>query len=102
MKPIGTIATMLVLAGSVAGSAIAADQLIMKESAGDAGASYCYMKFSAIDENTLASDHPRQKPSWKGDIVDFNGPCDESPTGKDQVQEQKLQESVIRSLDFDD
>ena len=88
MKRIGTIASMLVLAGSLAGSAMAADGILLKEQAGVDGENYCHMKFSAMDENTLSSDRPQLKPSWTGDVIDFYGPCDESPTGKDQVMAQ--------------
>ncbi len=51
--------------------------------------SYCNIKFPAIDENTLNSDHPVLKSPSSGDIIDFYGPCDESPTGQDQVESQK-------------
>ena len=51
--------------------------------------SYCNIKFPAIDENTLNSDHPVLKSPSSGDIIDFYGPCDESPTGPDQVESQK-------------
>jgi hypothetical protein len=51
--------------------------------------SYCNIKFPAIDENTLNSDHPVLKSETSGDIIDFYGPCNENPTGQDQVQSQK-------------
>ncbi len=51
--------------------------------------SYCNLKFPAIDENTLSSDHPALKSPTSGDIIDFYGPCDENPTGQDQVESQK-------------
>jgi hypothetical protein len=101
MKRIGTIASMLVLAGSLAGSVMAADGILLKEQAGENGENYCHMKFSAMDENTLSSDHPRLKLSDTGDFIDFYGPCDESPTGKDQVEEQRQQESNKWSTDYE-
>ena len=83
---------MLVLAGSLASSALAADDgIIMKQRLSDEN--YCHMQFSAIDPGTLASRNPRLKDSSSGDVVDFYGPCDESPTGQDQVTEQRLEEA---------
>jgi hypothetical protein len=102
MQRIATIFTTLVLAGGLAGAAGAADGVLIKDRATDAGESYCHMKFSAIDENTLSSDHPRLKPAADGDFIDFYGPCDEEPTGKDQVMQQRFDESAMRSLDYDD
>jgi hypothetical protein len=52
--------------------------------------SYCHEKFRAIDQNTLGSDHPTLKSADSGDVIDYYGPCDESPTGKDQAWNQKL------------
>jgi hypothetical protein len=52
--------------------------------------SYCHLKFPAIREETLASNHPVLTDPSGGDIIDYYGPCDEDPLGKDQVQEQKL------------
>jgi hypothetical protein len=52
--------------------------------------SYCHQKFRAIDPSTLDSDNPAVQGSTSGDIIDFYGPCDETPTEKDQVWQQKL------------
>ena len=48
------------------------------------------MKFPAIEEGTLAGDRPALKDPNTGDIVDFYGPCNEDPLGKNQVASQKL------------
>ena len=91
MKHIGTKLSMLVLAGSLAGTAMAAnDGILMKEQVNN---NYCHMKFPAMRQRTLGSANPELKRPDTGDVIDFYGPCDESPTGKDQVQEQKLQYS---------
>jgi hypothetical protein len=60
--------------------------------------SYCNVKFPAINEETLSSDNPVLKSRNSGDIIDFYGPCDEDPTGPDQVESQKqdLQRSLGR------
>jgi hypothetical protein len=53
---------------------------------------YCHEKFPAIRQSTLGDDQPALKSSSTGDVVDFYGPCDESPVGKDQDQTQKLED----------
>jgi len=88
MTRIGTTLSILVLAGSLAGSAFAADGILSKESLADEN--YCHMKFSAIRPSTLGTDHPELKRSDTGDVIDFYGSCDESPTGPSQVASQKL------------
>jgi hypothetical protein len=50
---------------------------------------YCHVKFPAIREETLSAMNPDLTTS--GDVVDFYGPCDHDPLGKDEVQSQKLQ-----------
>jgi hypothetical protein len=86
----------------LAGSAAAADGILLKEEAGNAGASYCHMKFPAIDENTLAKKSPQLKPSESGDVIDFYGACDESPTGMDQVMDQRREEQYRFETDYED
>jgi hypothetical protein len=90
MKYIGTTISMLVLAGSLAGTAMAGnDGILLKEQASN---DYCHMQFPAIRQHTLGSANPELKKSDTGDVIDFYGSCDESPTGPDQVALQKLQE----------
>jgi hypothetical protein len=50
---------------------------------------YCHQKFRAMSESSLAGNHPQVNPT--GDIIDFYGSCDETPTGKDQVHSQKIE-----------
>lgn len=95
MKRIGTTLSMLVLAGSLAGSAMAADDGILLKEQFNAD-NYCHMKFPAIKERTLAGNNPELKDSSSGDVIDFYGSCDESPTGKDQVAAQRLDEQRHR------
>jgi hypothetical protein len=56
---------------------------------------YCHLRFPAIQGRTLSSDHPQLKSEDSGDMVDFYGPCDHDPLGKDEVDRQK-QELEIR------
>jgi hypothetical protein len=90
MKFLKTTATAILLTGSIAGSALAADSVLSKEEV--TPGSYCHMKFPAIRETTLFNDHLQLQSSTSGDVIDFYGPCDESPTGKDQVMEQKREQ----------
>lgn len=88
MKRIGITLSILVLAGSLAGSAFAADGILLKDQLGTD--TYCHMKFPAIRPSTLGTDHPELKRSDTGDVIDFYDSCDETPTGPGQVAAQKL------------
>jgi hypothetical protein len=61
--------------------------------------SYCHLRFPAIRPSTLASAKPQLKPATTQDIIDFYGPCDTDPLGKDQIQSQK--ELASERLDND-
>jgi hypothetical protein len=99
MKRIGPIVSAMVLVGALAGSAIAADGVLVKEEGGE---NYCHMKFPAMRQRTLASDDPQLKRSDTGDVIDFYGACDESPTGKDQVISQKQEEQFRFGRAYED
>jgi hypothetical protein len=90
MKFFKTMVTAVLLTGAVAGGALAADGVLSKDEV--IPGSYCHMKFPALRERTLFTEHPRLKSSTSGDVIDFYGPCLESPTGKDQVMEQRMEE----------
>ena len=74
---------------TVSSTALADDGVISKDQV-EPG-SYCHEKFPAIEGNSLASNKPVLRSQNSGDVIDYYGPCDESPTGKDQVNEQKLE-----------
>jgi len=79
-------------------TAKAADGVIEKEPLDTS--SYCHLKFPAIDPGTLGTNHPVLESADSGNIIDFYGPCDENPLGKDQQIEQKLnQERHWRDVD---
>jgi hypothetical protein len=69
---------------------IAEDGMLSKDQL-NAG-SYCHEKFPAIRQSTLGDDQPALKDSSTGDVIDFYGPCNENPVGKDQVQTQRLED----------
>ena len=97
-KIVPTLSAM-VLVGSLAGSAVADDGLLLREQAGQ---NYCHMKFPAILPETLDSDHPQLERSDTGDVIDFYGACDERPTGIDQVMSQKRDEQFRFGRDYED
>jgi hypothetical protein len=69
-------------------SAIAEDGILYKQEF--TPGSYCHEKFPAVRSSTLDTDHPTLKSSDTGDVIDYYGPCDESPLGQDQINEQRM------------
>ena len=51
----------------------------------------CHLKFPAISEATLFSDHPVLKDPSDGDMIDFYGPCDYDPLGWASVLQQRYE-----------
>ena len=84
--------SMLLVAGvlGTSGAALAADGVVVEGQL--APGSYCHEKFPAITGRSLGDNQPQLKQSTTGDIVDYYGPCDENPTGKDQIASQKLEQ----------
>jgi hypothetical protein len=66
------------------------------------GTSYCHEKFPAIRQSTLGNEDPSLKDSSTGDVIDFYGPCDENPMGKDQIQTQKLEDQLRLEHEYSD
>ena len=56
--------------------------------------SYCHQKLAAIRESSLAGDHPVLSAE---ETIDFYGPCNQDPVGKDQLTAQRLENSDRRS-----
>ena len=79
------------LAGLLGSSlpAWAAESVIYKKALGSGN--YCHLKFPAIQKNTLYSDRPVLKDMTEGDIIDFYGPCDYDPLGKEEVMSQRAE-----------
>jgi hypothetical protein len=99
MNKIVPTLSVMVLVGSLAGSVFAADGVLLKDEAGE---NYCHMKFPAIRSRTLDTDHPQLKRLDTGDVIDFYGACDESPTGMDQVISQKREEQFRFGRAYED
>jgi hypothetical protein len=97
MKNAKVFLAALLLLGNItaSGMALAADGIIEKEAV--APGSYCHEKLQAMDPSTLDSDHPTLKSADSGDVIDFYGSCDETPTAKDQVWQQRLDRLFLRN-----
>ena len=77
------LAALLLVGGFVANGS--ADVLSRTEAA---PGSFCHLRFPAITEESLATDHPTLKGPDSMDIIDFYGPCDENPVGQHQIDVQ--------------
>ena len=91
MKSLKANLSMLLVVGvlGTSGAALAADGVVVEGQLSPG--SYCHEKFPAITGRSLSDNQPQLKQSTTGDIVDYYGPCDENPTGKDQIATQKLE-----------
>ena len=65
-----------------------------------ANGSYCHAKFEAIRDKLW----PRLNRVLKDvdDIVDFYGPCDHDPLGKEEIQAQKIDAQHRFAADYED
>jgi hypothetical protein len=85
----------MLLIGSVgATNAMAEGELLLKE---EVLPGYCHMQFRA--EQPLFTHDPNLEGATSADIIDFYGSCDESPTGQDQLWEQKRDHERVRDAD---
>jgi hypothetical protein len=77
----------------------AAQGVIYKAAA--ASGNYCHLKFPAIRPNTLYWDRPVLRDPSEGDIIDFYGPCDYDPLGKEEILRQRAEERRERDRNKD-
>ncbi len=63
--------------------------------------SYCHLKFPAIEPSSLASDHPVLQSAETGDMIDYYGPCDHDPLGKEEIAKQKQDEQLYLDKGYD-
>ena len=92
MKKIKILTSSAILMGVLSWSELparGAEGIIYKSAA--AANNYCNLKFPAIREDTLYSDRPVLKDPRDGDIVDFYGPCDHDPLGREEVMRQRAE-----------
>jgi hypothetical protein len=93
MKKINVLFSTLLFLGASMSSAApswAAQGIIYKAAMGSGN--YCHLKFPAIRSNTLYSDRPVLSDPSGGDIIDFYGPCDYDPLGREEVLRQRAEE----------
>lgn len=87
-KTTSLVALLFVLGVLVAGAAPAlSQQVLLKVQL--AGTDYCHLQFPQIDPETLYSGQPALSDPKSGDIVDFYGPCDHDPMGKEEIANQQ-------------
>jgi len=79
-------------------TAMSADGVISKDEL--TANSYCHEKFHSMTGQSLDTDNPVINNS--GAIIDFYGPCNESPVGEDQIQAQKLEAQHRFANDYED
>ncbi len=92
MKRVKLLLSFVVLTAAVGwGSArLSAQEGILFKLELGPGTNYCHLQFPAIREDTLNTGRPVLQDPATGEIIDFYGPCDESPVGQDQVNAQRL------------
>ena len=89
MKSIKLLMNVVFLTGAVGLGAVSsrAETVISKDVF--TSGSYCHAKFESIREDTLASRQPTLKDV--DDIIDFYGPCNHDPLGKEEIQTQRIE-----------
>jgi hypothetical protein len=89
MKNMKLVVSVLFLGGAMGlgGTWARADSVVSKDILTEG--SYCHTKFESIREETLASPQPVLKDT--DDIVDFYGPCNHDPLGREEIQSQKIE-----------
>jgi hypothetical protein len=98
---LGLLLLLTALACSTAPPLASGDRGVVYKSADPAG-SYCHLKFTAIRKETLYLDRPVLTDASEGDIIDFYGPCDHDPLGKDEILSQRRDLEFEFHLGFDD
>jgi len=66
----------------------------------DPTGAYCHLRFPAITEQTLFTDHPVLKDPSEGDIRNFYGPCNYDPLSKEEVRRQRRDHQRERQRDY--
>ncbi len=101
MKRINTLVAITLLGATLglgAGPAGAVDGLLFKV---ELFPGYCHLQFPAIDEDSLGH-RPVLQDASTTDIIDFYGPCDHDPLGRDEVQAQISENQSYGESDDDD
>jgi hypothetical protein len=103
MKSIKSLMSVMFLTGALGLSSVSAGaagaENVISQDVLTAG-SYCHTKFESIREDTLASSQPVLKDT--DDIVDFYGPCNHDPVGKEEIQAQKIEAQHRFASDYEE
>lgn len=79
----------------------AVEGVVLKEAVGGVGGDYCHLKFPAIEPASLASDHPVLQKADTGDMIDYYGPCDHDPLGKEEITKQLHDKQLYLDKGYD-
>lgn len=88
------IASAWAVEGVVSKDVVAATAL-----GGESG--YCHLKFPAIDPSSFGSDNPVLQSATTGDMIDYYGPCDHDPLGKEEITRQMHEQHWLLGRDSD-
>jgi hypothetical protein len=66
----------------------------------DRSGTFCHLKFPAIRDDTLFSDHPVLKDPSEGDIIDFYGPCNYDPLGRESILRQRFDHRLRKHKEY--
>lgn len=94
------LGVLLLAATTVSGAVRSESEAIISKNVLVRG-DYCHLKFPAIREETLGGSRPALKDAASGDLIDFYGPCDHDPAGKDEIQTQTREETRRREAASD-
>ncbi len=100
MKSMKLVVWVLCMGGAIGlgGTWARAEDVIFKDVLTES--SYCHTKFESIREETLAWSQPVLKDT--DEIVDFYGPCNHDPVGKDEIQSQKIEKQHRFEREYND
>ncbi|MFQ5684442.1 MAG: hypothetical protein ACE5HC_14370 [Candidatus Binatia bacterium] len=95
MKNFKLLAGALLLVGSLGMSTtpVLAQSVVFKIELAP-GSNYCHLKFPSIREDTLDWDHPVLEPPGSP-LIDYYGPCDHDPLGKEEIETQWIEHWVV-------
>jgi hypothetical protein len=85
-------------AGAWALESVVSKDVVASTALGGEG-NYCHLKFPAIDRRSFGSNNPVLQSAATGDMVDYYGPCDHDPLGKEEITRQMHEEQLLLERD---
>ena len=96
MKSIKSMLSVLLLAGTLGwgiapvwGAGVVSPEGGVLKVVAIPGSNYCHLRFPPIREDTLYWDRPVLEDASTVGLIDFYGPCDHDPLGKDEIRTQR-------------